>query len=511
LAVLLFFCGALFPAFSQESPIDLVLVLDTSSSMSDSYREVLNYVTGPFLREFLRIGDTFHLISFSDKPRAEISRRVEGGGDVEIIIGRLFLMYPLDPASDISGALNYSEQYVSSLPASRAKKVVFISDGNASGEGLINGAGPRFKQRGADFYFVKVPLAGSGPSSGRAGRPQTAGAGASAAAGSSAGTAAAAGPSAGAGASTGAAGAAVSAGPAGTESSAAGPSADSPGSSAGLPAGSPSPDTSASGSAPADSGAETPAAADTAVPPASPAGQTVDPTVPVTGTPGVPAASESAGGGIGLPLLIGLIIGAALIAALIVFLIVRNLQSSPGRVMASSITNITPEEGERHRDRSASRNAELLASFAANQRPSAAPASRRAPLEDTDNGPFDGPPMLNLFVDGQSTAIGRRNIHNVKPGYTFTIGGGKSDFLIFFVSIPSHIADIRYDGNQCTFTPRKPQYFPDTGSQTIPNCIGKAIRVISDKNYEFFIRLDRYQDPLIALNRLLHSIQIPEQ
>jgi hypothetical protein len=121
---------------------------------------------------------------------------------------------------------------------------------------------------------------------------------------------------------------------------------------------------------------------------------------------------------------------------------------------------------------------------------------------------FDnGPPLLSLWVEDQNTAIGRRNIHAVKPGYIFTIGGGKSDFLIFLVSIPKHIAEVHFDGSQCTFVPVQPKYFPDLGSSTVPACIGKTIRVISDKGYELHIRVDRYEDPLLALNRMLHSIQ----
>jgi hypothetical protein len=119
------------------------------------------------------------------------------------------------------------------------------------------------------------------------------------------------------------------------------------------------------------------------------------------------------------------------------------------------------------------------------------------------------PLLLNLFVEDQNTAIGKRNIHALKPGYSFSIGGGKSDFLIFLVPIPPRIADVTYDGRNCALIPRKPQYFPDIGSQTIPNCIGKTFRVISDRKYELHIRLEIYEDPLHSLNKLLRSIRTP--
>ena len=119
------------------------------------------------------------------------------------------------------------------------------------------------------------------------------------------------------------------------------------------------------------------------------------------------------------------------------------------------------------------------------------------------------PVMLNLLVTGQNTAMGKRNIHSVKPGYTFTIGGGKSDFLIFLVPIPYNIADISYDGKSCTLTPRKPEHFPDIGSNPVHDCIGKDIRIISDGHHELQIRVERLKDPLVTLKRLLNSISVP--
>jgi hypothetical protein len=123
--------------------------------------------------------------------------------------------------------------------------------------------------------------------------------------------------------------------------------------------------------------------------------------------------------------------------------------------------------------------------------------------------PGHGPLMLSLFVEDQNTNIGRRNVHAVKSGYSFTIGGGKSDFLIFLVPVPPRIAELRSDGAQCTLIPRKPEFFPDTGSRQVPDCIGKPIRILSERRYELIIRIDRYEDPLITLNRLLHSVDVP--
>jgi hypothetical protein len=154
---------------------------------------------------------------------------------------------------------------------------------------------------------------------------------------------------------------------------------------------------------------------------------------------------------------------------------------------------------------------DLLSEFAANQarRRSRPPPPEKVSLMGIDTKGGDaGPPMLSLFVEDQNTAIGRRNIHVIKEGYTFSIGGGKSDFLIFLVPIPPRIADVRFDGRRCTLIPRKPQFFPDTGSEPIPDCIGKTIRIVSERDYELFIRIEQYEDPLRALNRLLNSVKV---
>jgi hypothetical protein len=98
--------------------------------------------------------------------------------------------------------------------------------------------------------------------------------------------------------------------------------------------------------------------------------------------------------------------------------------------------------------------------------------------------------IMNLYVEDQSTYIGRRNIHALKPGYSYTVGGKDSDFLIFVVNVPPHIAKIRNDGNGVTFTPLSPRHFPDLGSKELKDCVGKTIRIISDNNYQLRIRFD---------------------
>jgi hypothetical protein len=513
----------------SRSPIDLVLLLDTSSALSGYYYDVSDYLTGPFLREFLRIGDTFHLISFAGTVQTELSRRVEGQGDVQTVIGRMLLMYPLNPSSDLAAALNYTEHYVSALPTERQKKVILITEGEPDTiNPLIAESSGHFRNSGADFQFIKVR--DQIPKSSRAipalRPPETVAAQLAQPPVQSTPVAPAA--------------------PTQTKSAQAVPAAPAAPAQtrptqATQPPVQPPP---AAPAAPAQTRptqvAQPPAQSTPAAPAVPPPAQTkptqaaqlpaqVAPsavsaapvqTRPTQPAPAAPAASpkprqEQAGGGFVLPsfLLIGLGLLAVAILALIVFFMIRRLHSSPGHAMAhaASGVNASPYAKETLANDAAQtkRNADMLLGYAVGQRRSSVPPPSINYTEDKAPLP-GGPVMLNLFVADQNTAIGRRNIHFVKSGYTFSIGGGRSDFLIFLVPVPPRIAEVRYDGNTCTFYPRRPEFFPDLGgSQPVTNCIGKTIRVISEKGYELFIRIERYEDPLIALNRLLTSIIMP--
>jgi hypothetical protein len=450
-------------------------LLDTSASMSGSYREVRDYITGPFLKEYLRFGDTFHIISFSGGPRLEIARRIEGQGDLETVIGRMFLLYPLEPGSDIAGALAYLETYLSQLSPSKPKKVVLVSDGKtvpelpAGGiEDLIGETRKRLAGQKATLDFVSIPL-GVLPSSGREAytpiRPRPA--------------------------------APLPANPPPSRQPVP-PVAASPAPPPEVPARAPP---AASAPAPEAGSSPGPAAAppvepeNQAVlppPPPSPALPPVVPPLPVSpvsepeiarqnpqperrvsgqpaGEAAVPPPSAQKPS---FPFIL-LFLPASVILGSAVFFLNRDLRRSPGRAVTRAANLPVPTKGEN--------------------------TGQPPRLEDR-------PLMLSLFVEDQNTFIGKRNIHAVKPGLNFTIGGGKSDFLIFLVPMPFRIADLRYQGNSCLLIPRKPEYFPDTGSSPVKDCIGKTVRVVSDKDYELFIRIDLCEDPLAALNRLINAI-----
>ena len=211
-----------------------------------------------------------------------------------------------------------------------------------------------------------------------------------------------------------------------------------------------------------------------------------------------------------MPFIIGIIILALIILGIIIFFATRRLGSSPKRVVAQAASS-KPES--RDDTTPFADHSKDLAKYAAvqNRQRSTPYDDRPVKTESVKQAVINpsGPLLLNMFVEDQNTAIGKRNIHSLKSGYSLSVGGGQSDFLIFLVQVPANIGEIRRDGSKCSFIPKKPKYFPDLGSNTLNDCINKTIRVISDKNYELRFRFEMYEDPLEELNRILRSVSVP--
>jgi hypothetical protein len=139
---------------TSGEPMDIVVLFDMSRSGSLAYFEqTRDYISGGFLKEFVRKGDTFHLISFGDTPRLELSRRIEGEGDYRTIIGRLLLLYPLAPSGSVENAVAYAEAFVNGLSAERNKKVVFFTAQTGFSPAEL---GARFTEN-TRLYLASIP------------------------------------------------------------------------------------------------------------------------------------------------------------------------------------------------------------------------------------------------------------------------------------------------------------------------------------------------------------------
>jgi hypothetical protein len=102
---------------------------------------------------------------------------------------------------------------------------------------------------------------------------------------------------------------------------------------------------------------------------------------------------------------------------------------------------------------------------------------------------------IEMIVDMQRRHIGQRNIRTIRRNRSLTVGGGRSAFLVFLVSVPPKIARIHYDGDSFTFKPLKGEYFPGLKGE-VPDCLYKEIRAASKKNYPLAITFKRYVSPM---------------
>jgi Mg-chelatase subunit ChlD len=112
---------------------------------------------------------------------------------------------------------------------------------------------------------------------------------------------------------------------------------------------------------------------------------------------------------------------------------------------------------------------------------------------------------LILKVDSQNPNIGTRNIHPVPPGSRRSVGGDGSTFLIYYIPMPRKIGEIRNDGKQYRFIPKRPEHFPDL-SKPLTDCLNKPIRAISSRGREIIFHFHEYVSPLEQLNRLMRSV-----
>jgi hypothetical protein len=566
LAVIFIICIH-FCVFAQNSnPIDLVLVLNNSTDISPSYENVNNYITGNFLSEYLRIGDTFHLISFSSNPKLEIARRISGIGDIETIIGRMLLQYPVESGSNLSSALSYTEQYVSTLP-SRPKKIIVVSTAVSDVNNLVNASKQRLGSNTTlDFVQVTPGQALSNlPSSGR---PQgNTGTVAASTPVTSITTPTTTTPSTGTSSTTT---------PSATTPSTTTPSVTTP--STTTPSATTSSTTTPSTTTPSTTTSST--TPSTTIPSTTTSSTT---TTPSTGTSTPPSAPSSTGVSSGqtettsqtsqetsasstgivstttsetstvttqtpaqttqpdqkpaqstqqkgvavssskLPLIIALVLLLLLLLDLIIYFLSRKSgsrsDSSPKRVDAAppgkdvaSRKDAAPPRKAEEKTKVVDHNKDMAKYAAAQPRQRITPYSDRPVKIEKDN-PLainpTGPLLLNLFVEDQNTNIGKRNIHSLKSGYSLSVGGGNSDFLIFLVPVPANIGELHRNASQLTFIPRKHKYFPDLGSSELRDCLNKTIRIISDRGYEIRFRFEMYEDPLTALNRILNQIKVP--
>jgi hypothetical protein len=117
-----------------------------------------------------------------------------------------------------------------------------------------------------------------------------------------------------------------------------------------------------------------------------------------------------------------------------------------------------------------------------------------------------GDSLVEMRVSFQNRHIGFRNIHRMKENKNLSIGGGLSNFLIFLIPMPQHIAEITKENGTYVFTPIQKEFFPGVRNP-IADCLNREIPVISKHGYCSMITFTPYVSPLARLHTLLHSIK----
>ncbi|MCL2294978.1 MAG: VWA domain-containing protein, partial [Spirochaetes bacterium] len=118
-----------FPSQVEATPVDMVILLDTSWSVLPSFKGMLNFIEMDIISEYLRFGDTLHFITFDEKPYLVFSRQINNRNDFEFVINHLSLLHPFGNFTDIIAAVKFLREYVSGISRNSAKKIIILTDG----------------------------------------------------------------------------------------------------------------------------------------------------------------------------------------------------------------------------------------------------------------------------------------------------------------------------------------------------------------------------------------------
>lgn len=112
-----------------QSTTDLIILLDSSQSMIPYYNDVAEFICKSILPSYLRYGDRFHVLTFSDTVQNPISKEVLTNADINAIVAGVLLLYPLGTSTDLITALESTWKWTLDLPSDSNKVIVMITDG----------------------------------------------------------------------------------------------------------------------------------------------------------------------------------------------------------------------------------------------------------------------------------------------------------------------------------------------------------------------------------------------
>ena len=174
-AVAAIFClitSALSAQTTRQEPADVIVLMDTSGTVLPYYEVINKRVLQSIISKFVRIGDSFHLISFSAVPQYEMSQKINTEADLSRVVSRFMLLYQLGQSADFLSGINFAGQYMTRLPSQQEKILIVISDGifnppasspyrNYTGEQVkteLAKISASIRAKGWKVYYVKLPF-----------------------------------------------------------------------------------------------------------------------------------------------------------------------------------------------------------------------------------------------------------------------------------------------------------------------------------------------------------------
>ena len=109
--------------------VDMIVLLDNSVSVLPYYDDIQGSLLSRIISEHLKPGDTFSLLTFADRPEVEIAREIKNENDIEGILAYSALLQPMGNYTDLILALRYLYKYTLDMPLSNRKKILILTDG----------------------------------------------------------------------------------------------------------------------------------------------------------------------------------------------------------------------------------------------------------------------------------------------------------------------------------------------------------------------------------------------
>lgn len=529
--------GLGLPAAAEN--MDLVVMVDTSESMFPYFDDLMNSLIQDLLTAKLHRGDTFHLLSFSSSPEVEISLEVNSQEAAARAFGRILLLHPLGRYTDLVAALRFLRTYTKELPETNPKRILLLTDGvhdpppgspNRGAEEArksIDEAATAIRSEGWTVNILKVPPQ---PAKGEAGLKSYLDEIASVL------------------------GVQVAAYKSGTGTALTGLAMGFPnlvfpahlgkvGNRFIVPFRVKNNDSESAilvGLVSIQSegvellekkvqlavpaGGEASLEAPVRLPISFPLGEharsvqlVFQDDVRISPTTGVLSFMYTGKGGLPLPRLTFLYVLYILLAAAVIYLLVRLFLFMREKLHEVSLSGFGPARG------AAAGRARVTAPASAAPKghrrvplmesgmPSAGRRARptvmsmRRALPKPPAQPSTLPPQIEMRVSLQNSHVGFRNVHRIASGSSRSVGGGFSSYLVFLVSVPRGIAEIRNENGGFTFVPLRAEFFPRLPGP-LPDCLEKDIPFTTSRGVELTLRFRGWVSPLEEINRLMRSV-----